>query len=329
MLDRRHQIPKPLGEQRDPVPGRRPMTARRRRRLGPWRLLFVAALVIAGLGLGAVATNAFGAGDKFDRLIAKIERFIVGPPPADRSTRPTVEVTPRPSASPTKTPPASLPPGATPTPLPTPIPRVPADFALSLDTKTVFAHELRKDWCAPAGVQMTLAALGLADNSEAFQRELAGRIHEWETHADSHNYEWGPAAMASALDAYGAPGYELRAYKSRGDAIRDAAIAIKTTGSPAILLAWKGAHTWVMTGYRADADPTVFPDAVMTGAYIFDPWYPWNSTIWGQSDPPGTFQDWPEMERNFLPWKRPEGKYPDRDGKFIILAPTVPVSASR
>ena len=302
------------------------MTARRRRRLGPWRLLLVAALVIAGLGLGAVATNAFGAGDKFDRFVAKIERFIVGPPPADRSTRPTVEVTPRPSPSPT---PASLPPGATPTPIPTPIPRLPADFALSLDTKTVFAHELRKDWCAPAGVQMTLAALGLADNSEAFQRALAERIHEWETHADSHNFEWGPAAMASALDAYGAPGYELRAYKSRGDAIRDAAIAIKTTGSPAILLAWKGAHTWVMTGYRADADPTVFPDAVMTGAYIFDPWYPWNSTIWGQSDPPGTFQDWPEMERNFLPWKRPEGKYPDRDGKFIILAPTVPVSASR
>jgi len=304
------------------------MTARRRR-LGPWRLLFVAAFVIAGLGLGAVATNAFGAGDKFDRLIAKIERFIVGPPPADRSTRPTVEVTPRPSPSSASTPPASLLPGATPTSIPTPIPRLPADFALSLDTKTVFAHELRKDWCAPAGVQMTLAALGLADNSEGFQQDLAGRIHEWETHADSHNYEWGPAAMASALDAYGAPGYELRAYKSRGDAIRDAAIAIKTTGSPAILLAWHGAHTWVMTGYRADADPTVFPDAVMAGAYIFDPWYPWNSTIWGQSDPPGTFQDWPEMERNFLPWKRPEGKYPDRDGKFIILAPTVPVSASR
>jgi hypothetical protein len=29
-----------------------------------------------------------------------------------------------------------------------------------------------------------------------------------------------------------------------------------------------------------------------------------------------------EMERNFLPWKRPEGRYPDRDGKFLILAPT-------
>ena len=308
---------------------RSPRQPRRSRRAG-FGVVLLVVLAIGVLGLGAVATNAFGAGDKFDRLVAKVERFIIGAPPADRSTRPTVEVTPRPSASPSPTPKsASLPPGATPTPSPTPAPRVAADFALPIDPKSVFAHELRKDWCAPAGVQMTLAALGLADTSEGFQHELVARIHEWETYADSHNYEWGPAAMASALEAYGAPGYELRAYTSRGDAIRDAAVAIKTTGAPAILLAWRGAHTWVMTGYRSDADPTVFPDAVMTGAYILDPWYPWNSSIWGQSDPPGTFQDGAEMKRNFLPWKRPEGKYPDRDGKFIILVPTVAISASR
>jgi hypothetical protein len=30
------------------------------------------------------------------------------------------------------------------------------------------------------------------------------------------------------------------------------------------------------------------------------------------------------MKRNFLPWKRPEGKYPDRDGKFIVVMPTLP-----
>jgi hypothetical protein len=299
----------------------------RRRRFGPWRIVLVVGLVCAALGFGAVATNAFGAGDKFERLIAKIERLIVGTPPPDRATRPTVDVTPPPSAEPTPTP-ASLPPGATPTPAPTPIPRVAVDYVLPVDPHSVFAHELRKDWCAPAGVQMTLATLGLGNTTEDFQREIAGRIHEWETYADSHNYEWGPAAMADALAAYGAPGYEIHAFRSRGDAVRDAAIAIKKTGSPAILLAWKGAHTWVMTGYRAEADPTVFPDAVMTGAYILDPWYPWNSSIWGQSDPPGTFQDWPEMERNFLPWKRPEGKYPDRDGKYIIVVPTLPAPAT-
>jgi hypothetical protein len=28
------------------------------------------------------------------------------------------------------------------------------------------------------------------------------------------------------------------------------------------------------------------------------------------------------MRRNYLPWKRPEGKYADRDGLFIAVVPT-------
>jgi hypothetical protein len=28
------------------------------------------------------------------------------------------------------------------------------------------------------------------------------------------------------------------------------------------------------------------------------------------------------MRRNYLPWKRPEGHYPDRDGLFIAVVPT-------
>ena len=84
-----------------------------------------------------------------------------------------------------------------------------------------------------------------------------------------------------------------------------------------------------MTGFRADADPRIFPDAVVTGGYILDPWYPSVSSIWGPSDPPGTFQDEAEMVRNFLPWKRPEGKYPDRDGRFIVMIPTMPLDLGR
>jgi hypothetical protein len=128
--------------------------------------------------------------------------------------------------------------------------------------------------------------------------------------------------MSLALDAYGAPGYQVRAYDTRADALRDSAAALSRTHEPVVLLAWRGAHTWVMTGYRATADPTVFDDARVTGAYVLDPWYPRISSIWGPSDPPGTFQDASEMERNFLPWKRPEGRYPDRDGRFIVVIPT-------
>ena len=177
-----------------------------------------------------------------------------------------------------------------------------------------------------AGVQMVLATLHLGNTSNAFQREIQGRVREWESYKDSHNGDWGPSAMALALDAYGAKGYEVHAYQTRQGALRGAAKAIMKTNSPAILLAWRGAHTWVMTGFKSDADPTVFSNAKILGTYIQDPWYPDVSSIWGPSDPPGTFQNNAEMIRNFLPWKRPEGKYPSRDGLYITVLPTIPVS---
>lgn len=308
----------------------RPPTRRCRR----GRVLRIAALlVLVGVVLGGlvVTTDTFGAGDRFDRLLTRIDRFISGPPP-DRPGVATVQVTPRPTeppptATPTQDPAPTGSPDlvATPTPTPTPAPkRVPVDVDIAKDPESVFAHELKDTWCAPAGVQITLAFLGLADTSHDFQRELNGRVKEdWESYGDSHNGLWGPSAMALALDAYGAPGYEVRAYESRLDALRDAAVAIETTKSPVILLAWRGAHTWVMTGFRADADPAVFPNAKVSGAYILDPWYPWVSSIWGRSDPPGTFQNSAEMVRNYLRWKRPEGAYPERDGRFIAVVPTV------
>jgi hypothetical protein len=288
-------------------------------------------LAVVLVGVTAIETNALGAGNLFDRAVAKVDRLLAGPVP-DRSAPPTVLVTDPPDeardpdeASP---PPGPTGPSLTPVPVPTatvqPTPaRLPVDVDVVTDHKIVFAHEIKDTWCAAAGVQMTLAVLGFADNSNAFQRELQGRIHEWDSYADSHNGDWGPSAMALALDAYGAKGYQVRAYPTRQGALRDAAKAIEKTGSPVLLLAWRGAHTWVMTGFRADADPAIFSTAKITGTYILDPWYPTVSRIWGPSDPPGTFQNNAEMIRNYLPWKRPEGSYPARDGLYIAVVPTV------
>jgi hypothetical protein len=293
-----------------------------------WRGLVVrglgAAIVLAALGGAllavAISTDAFGMGARWDHLLARVDRLVAGPPP-DRATVDTVVETPPPSILPATASPASLAPGQTATPAPT---RHPVDVDIDPAPAKHFASEERDTWCAPAGVQMALAVLGLADTSSGFQERLAHRIGEWESTRDSKNGDWGPGAMALALAAYGAPGYQVRAYGSRADALRDAAAAISTTHEPAILLAWRGAHTWVMTGYRATADPTVFGDAKVTGAYILDPWYPRISSIWGPSDPPGTFQDQSEMVRNYLPWQRPEGLYAGRDGRFIAVVPTLP-----
>ena len=311
---------------------------RARRRLRRFAVGVVLLAIMGGtLGTFLVVTDTFGAGEGWQSVLNRVDRFLAGPVP-DRPTLGTVRIT-EPPESPSPTPeitpvPVTPAPGATPTPTPAPTPtptprpkRVPMDVDIVTNHKAVFASEVHKDWCAPAGVQMVLAVLGLVDTSEATQREIASRVRLWESYDDSHNGDWGPAAMALALKAYGAPGYEIRAFETRSGALRDAAKAIQDTNSPVILLAWRGAHTWVMTGYRADGDPAIFKNARMHGAYILDPWYPRISSIWGRSDPPGTFQDAAEMQRNFLEWKRPEGSYPDRDGLYITVAPTIRVEA--
>ena len=299
---------------------------RRRRLLRRGALLVLIALLVAlPLTVGAVWTNALGAGDRFERLLHRID-LIIDPPP-DRPTVATVQVTPRPlpTPSPTTSPIGSGAPASSlaPAPMVSPAPtRANVDVRLSADPRQDFISQQRKDWCAVAGTQIALAILGLADNEERTQRRIADRIKEWESRRDSKNGGWGPGAIAEALAAYGATGYELRAYERRPDALFDAAKALSATGKPVILIAWRGAHTWVMTGYRADADPLVFEDANVTGTYIYDPWYPRVSSIWGPSDKPGVFQNTAEMRRNYLPWRRPEGRYPDRDGLFLAIIPT-------
>lgn len=295
------------------------------------RLTVVVVFVVVYALLGsiaalAVSTNQFGAGERFDHLVERV--LLAIDPPPDRETLPTVEITEPPADTDgvdtdlvAQLPGADQPAGAERTPRPE---RKPVDVRLRLNPGRMFASQHENDWCAVAGTQMVLAMHGLMDNSIEAQKKLANGIDKWESWRDSHNGGWGPAAISLALADNGLEGYEIRSYRTRDLALRDAAIALSKTKAPVVLIAWKGAHTWVMTGFRADADPTIFRNAKITGTYIYDPWYPRVSSIWGASDPAGTFQNTAEMERNFLRWARPEGKYVDRDGKFLAVVPTLP-----
>ena len=306
----------------------------------PWtpgiRLAVAIAIVLFAVGFSARYTNVLGFGDRVDRVLERIALFI--DPPPNRATLPTVVVghaTPTPRPEPTADPQGSGELRHTPTPTPKPV-REPVDVDLTHgNPATFFASEITDKDCAVAGTQMVLTLWGKGNTSEKFQNELRSRIGEWESWQDSHNGGWGPGAVSLALAAYGVRGYELRAYDSYTDALRDSAVAVSEMHAPVVMFPWWGAHTWVMTGYRADADPTIFRNARISGAYILDPWYPRVSSIWGPSDPPGNFEDLSELRRNWPVhggpppyayigpgWTRPEGAYPGRDHRFVVLIPT-------
>ena len=271
-------------------------------------VVFVAATLVIGLvtwNLAGVVTS-----QAFAPRASQPAQAVV-PPTARRSPSPTARASgsPSPSAAPT------------PTAKPRPV-RKPVTVKIEPRPAAAFVTELRNTWCAAAGVQIALNVNGSrADTTRARQARIRDMEVAATTRRDSRNGGAGPLGMVATLNDLGKVDYRLRIYDTRAEALRGAARAIKATGHAALLLAWRGAHTWVMTGYKADADPAVFKNAKVSGAYIIDPWYPRVSNIWGPSDKPGVYQDAAEMKRNYLPWKRPEGRYPARDGKFLAIEP--------
>ena len=285
------------------------------------RLRMAVATLVAGSVAGAVVWSQLP-GDR-----AQV-RAVVTAGLATPSADP-VAGTPPPSASPVPTPSATAPAAAVPSPRPSGSPKTvaigPVDINLAPNGKAVFSSQITKEMCAPAGLTSALATMGLVRASDAVQRAIENRIGAWTSYADSHNGGWGPLAMTKALAAYGAPGYVVKTFGSRRAALRAAGIALSATHEPVLLLAWWGAHTWVMTGYRATGDLATDPRAAFTGAYIVDPWYPRVSTIWGHVNPPGHFYDMAGMTRNYIAWTRPEGRYPGRDGRWVAVIPTRPI----
>ena len=288
-----------------------------RRGSAPIRLVALAILV-AGCLPAQLANHGATPGATDPLALASVAAEPTSPPPT---------ITPAPDASrspsPSALPDASPSPSPSPTPSPSPS-RGPVTVNLVRNPAAHFITEVQKTWCAASGTQMVLALDGKVDlkpTTQAAIRKTAAKFWTW---ADSHTPGWGPGMMAKTLAAYGVPGYQVRTYKTRAAALLDAAKAVERLHQPVLLLVWWGAHTWVMTGFKATHDPLAYKDAVITGTYVLDPWYPRVSSIWGPSDPPGTFQNAKEMVRNYIAWTRPEGLYPTRDGKWVAVVPTLP-----
>jgi hypothetical protein len=232
------------------------------------------------------------------------------------------------SAVPTsQTPAATVTVSPGPTPVPTagssasPAPST-APFAMDVYRPGVFVSEETKTSCASAAIQIAVNLVGpRIDTSTTFQRRITSLSVDFTTSDDSSNGGWGPAGMAAAITHLSGVPYELRVAPSRAAALRLAATAIRASGRPVVLLVWRGAHAWVMTGFTATRDPRVTATFTVTAARILDPWFPWVSRIWGPSAPPDAPHDLADVVRNYLAWKRPEGPYPGRDGRFLLLVP--------
>ena len=318
----------------------RASSANRHRRRRTWlRLVALAAFASLLLGTLLVATDTFGAGDRFERLLARVDRFISGPPP----DRPGVVHGPHHPAAHRRA-------DAQPDPDADRVARSRRDARPRRPSRPRLRHRRRagadrlRHRHRPRGglrprAQGHLVRPGRRPDGPGHPRArrhlgcLPARApepgqREWESYDDSHNGAVGPVGdgpRARGLRREGLRG--PRATRRARAPLRDAAKAIQETklaGHPARLA--RRAHLGHdrLPGRRR---PVGLPIAKISRRLHPGPVVSVTSRASGASPiRPGTFQDNAEMVRNFLPWKRPEGRYPDRDGLYIAVVPTLTVA---
>ena len=228
---------------------------------------------------------------------------------------------PTPTATLASTAVSSASPGATSKPTATPAPTAtpkPEPFAMDLYEKGDFVGEYVDTWCVPAAMQTAINIMSAgADTSKAFQTRLYKLAYSLEPGntggADATGWPEG-------LTKLGYGNFELDVRGSINAAAWTVARAIRLTNRPGGLVVWYGWHSWVVSGFKATADPALTNDFTVTGLYIEDVWYNRLSSIWGYSNPPDTFVKTSDLSIDYKPYHE-WTKDPSRDGKFVFVLP--------
>jgi hypothetical protein len=297
---------------------------------GPLTSLIVVGLLTSLVGCVAQA-DAGADASPLASAIADQERA------ADRTAAPPPSETPAPTLPPTllgQSPEPELaasPPTATPTPTPTPKPTPvaeydpppkPGPFAMNLYRRGDFATQAAKHYCVPGAMQTMMNVMD--DGATKSSRTIQDRLYRLARRLSTDRLRGQGAeaeGWARGLQRLGYGKFEVVVADSRTAAIRAAARALRRTNRPVGLLVWRGAHAWVMTGFKATADPAFNSKFRVTHVRIVDVWYPRVSSIWGASVKPNTLVPVRKLPEDYLPFRRPLISHPDKDRRFVLVAP--------
>lgn len=277
----------------------------------PLAVVVAAVLGVAVVSISACAgrTAAGGVAGVTDRPPAAAST--ASPNPVRATAPPTTAPTPTPTPSPSVTPSPS--PTLAPTPTPEPV------LAMNLYRKGDFVSQATKDQCVSAAMQIMLNIIGpTADRTKRTQSRIAALAIDLSNARDGGTE---PLGWARGLRSMGGGKYVVEVAPTRGKAVERAVRAIRATGRPAGLLVWRGAHSWVLHGFEATADPASSRQMTVTHLYVTDPWYPRVSNIWGPSRGPNARITPKQLEEDFLKWRRPTGRYPAMDGQYVVILP--------
>jgi hypothetical protein len=134
-----------------------------------------------------------------------------------------------------------------------------------------------------------------------------------------------PAGWTAGLRHFVDDRYRLVSSRTFDSALRSAVTRLRLTNLPVALTVSHGNHGWILTGFRATADPAATTSFTVTSVRVTGPLYGLQSKN-GYDMPPNTKLTTAQLKRFFTPWKYVPMKMV-WDGRFVSIQP-VPVKAA-
>ena len=181
-------------------------------------------------------------------------------------------------------------------------------------------------WCTAAGVQIVRNIVDRkTDHTAAGQR----RYFDWMRARNRYDLPLSagvdPAGWTAGLRHFVDDRYRLVSSRSFDSALRSAVTRLRLTNLPVALTVSHGNHGWILTGFRATADPAKTSSFTVTSVRVTGPLYGLQSKN-GYDMAPNTKLTTAQLKRFFTPWK-----YAPRamiwDGRYVSIQP-VPVKAA-
>ena len=164
-------------------------------------------------------------------------------------------------------------------------------FAVDLYRPGDFVAQTNLVQCVGASMQMMINMMAPGnDRTASTQRRFWLLARSYSSHQTPNPRRRGASVRgwALGLNELGYGPYRVIGFPTLREATRVAARAMRVTGKPVGLLVWAGRHAWVMSGFRATADPLVTDSFRVTHVDVLDPLYPLGSARWGASPRPGS-----------------------------------------
>jgi hypothetical protein len=192
-----------------------------------------------------------------------------------------------------------------------------------------FVRQTNLVQCVGASMQMMINMVAATnDRTAATQLRLQNRARAYSELISPRPGRRGASVWgwAAGLNEAGFGPYLVAGFQTIDEALHAAAHAIRYTGRPVGLLMWAGRHAWVMSGYRATADPRSSQVFRVTDVYVEDPLYPATSKTWGRSPAPGARLTVKELGKQFVP-RRNRSNQRGLGGPYVIVMPLTPQEA--